>query len=79
MIFLATTAMDTQTTVAVCALGLLSVFFGIFALYTLKLDIKGLVDREEKRLFDREEKLNNRIDQLEEELKLQRDTKSKDA
>jgi hypothetical protein len=71
MIFLATTAMDTQTTVAVCALGLLSVFFGIFALYTLKLDIKGLVDREEK--------LNNRIDQLEEELKLQRDTKSKDA
>ena len=71
MIFLATTAMDTQTTVAVCALGLLSVFFGIFALYTLKLDIKGLVDCEEK--------LNNRIDQLEEELKLQRDTKSKDA
>ena len=71
MIFLATTAMDTHTTVAVCALGLLSVFFGIFALYTLKLDIKGLVDREEK--------LNNRIDQLEEELKLQRDTKSKDA
>ena len=49
MIFLATTAMDTQTTVAVCALGLLSVFFGIFALYTLKLDIKGLVDREERR------------------------------
>ena len=71
MIFLATTAMDTQTTVAVCALGLLSVFFGIFALYTLKLDIKELVDREGK--------LNNRIDQLEEELKLQRDTKSKDA
>ena len=71
MIFLATTAMDTQTTVAVCALGLLSVFFGIFALYTLKLDIKELVDREGK--------LNNRIDQLEEELKLQRDTESKDA
>ena len=71
MIFLATTAMDTQTTVALCALGLLSVFFGIFALYTLKLDMKGLVDRKEK--------LNNRIDQLEEELKLQRDTKSKDA
>ena len=71
MIFLATTAMDTQTTVAVCALGLLSVFFGIFALYTLKLDIKELVDREGK--------LNNRTDQLEEELKLQRDTKSKDA
>ena len=71
MIFLATTAMDTQTTVAVCALGLLSVFFGIFALYTLKLDIKELVDREGK--------LNNRTDQPEEELKLQRDTKSKDA
>ena len=71
MIFLATTAMDTQTTVAVCALGLLSVFFGIFALYALKLDIK--------RLLDREEKLNDRIDQLEEEQKLQRDTKSKDA
>ena len=71
MIFLATTAMDTQTTVALCALGLLSVFFGIFALYTLKLDIKELVDREGK--------LNNRIDQLEEELKLQRDAKSKDA
>ena len=71
MIFLATTAMDTQTTVALCALGLLSIFFGIFALYTLKLDIKELVDREGK--------LNNRIDQLEEELKLQRDTKSKDA
>ena len=71
MIFLATTAMDTQTTVALCALGLLSIFFGIFALYTLKLDIKELVDREGK--------LNNRTDQLEEELKLQRDTKSKDA
>ena len=71
MIFLATTAMDTQTTVALCALGLLSIFFGIFALYTLKLDIKELVDREGK--------LNNRIDQLEEELKPQRDTKSKDA
>ena len=71
MIFLGTTAMDTQTTVALCALGLLSVFFGIFALYTLKLDIKRLLDREEKR--------NDRINQLEEELKLQRDTKCKDA
>jgi len=71
MILSTITALDTQATVAVWALAILSAFFGIFALYALKLDIKNLLDREEK--------LNDRIDQLEEELKLQRDTKSKDA
>jgi hypothetical protein len=71
MILSTITALDTQATVAVWTLAIFSAFLGIFAIYALKLDIK--------RLLDCEKQLKDRIDQFEEELKLQRDTKSKEA